>query len=125
MNSSLTAASLSSSATKRNTDPPDYLSEAEKKIFEKLKAELNPVTLDVRSLTIALKNIITNHHVDIYLFLLQVQDISGGCGSMYGLDIVSPRFQGLSTIMQHKLVNQVLAQEIKEWHGMQLKTKVP
>lgn len=56
---------------------------------------------------------------------LEVQDISGGCGSMYGLDIVSPRFKGLTVIKQHKLVNSVLAEEIKGWHGVQLKTKAP
>ncbi len=44
---------------------------------------------------------------------------------MYGLDIVSPRFEGLNVVKQHKLVNQVLADELKEWHGMQLKTKAP
>lgn len=55
----------------------------------------------------------------------QVQDISGGCGSMYGLDVVSPRFAGLSVIRQHKLVNAVLADDIKGWHGVQLKTRAP
>lgn len=78
--------------------PPDYLSAAELLIFEKLRAQLQPVKLEV-------------------------QDISGGCGSMYGLDIVSPRFNGMSVIKQHQLVNSVLKEEIKAWHGVQLKTK--
>lgn len=51
--------------------------------------------------------------------------MSGGCGSFYGLDIVSPKFAGLSVMKQHKLVNQVLAEEMKGWHGTQLKTKAP
>ena len=42
---------------------------------------------------------------------------------MYALDIVSPKFAGMTVVKQHKLVNQVLAEEIKNWHGMQLKTK--
>jgi len=42
---------------------------------------------------------------------------------MYALDIESARFNGLSVIKQHKLVNQVLAAEIKSWHGVQLKTR--
>ena len=53
----------------------------------------------------------------------QVQDISGGCGSMYALDIESPKFKGLTVIKQHKLVNQVLKEEIAQWHGVQLRTK--
>jgi len=78
--------------------PPDYLSEGELEIFNKIKAELDPIRLEV-------------------------QDISGGCGSMYALDIESSKFKGLTVIKQHKLVNQILANEIKKWHGVQLKTR--
>lgn len=53
----------------------------------------------------------------------QVQDISGGCGSMYALEIESAKFNGLSVIKQHKMVNKVLEEEIKAWHGVQLRTK--
>jgi stress-induced morphogen len=53
----------------------------------------------------------------------QVQDISGGCGSMYAIQIESPKFKGLTVIKQHKLVNQVLKEEIAKWHGVQLRTK--
>lgn len=53
----------------------------------------------------------------------QVQDISGGCGSMYAIEIESPKFAGLTVIKQHKLVNQVLKEEIAKWHGVQLRTK--
>lgn len=59
----------------------------------------------------------------ILLFSEQVQDISGGCGSMYALDIESPKFKGLTVIKQHKLVNEILKDEIKSWHGVQLRTK--
>ncbi|KAF2448185.1 bola-like protein [Karstenula rhodostoma CBS 690.94] len=79
-------------------EPPDYLNEAELHIFNKIKAELQPVKLEV-------------------------QDISGGCGSMYALQIESERFNGLSVIKQHKMVNEVLKEEIKGWHGVQLRTK--
>lgn len=44
---------------------------------------------------------------------------------MYALDIVAQQFKGLSVIKQHRLVNAVLADEIKKWHGVQLKTKAP
>ena len=42
---------------------------------------------------------------------------------MYALSIESSKFKGLSVIKQHKLVNSVLAEEIKSWHGVQLRTK--
>jgi BolA-like protein 3 len=54
-----------------------------------------------------------------------VQDISGGCGSMFALNIVSEQFKGMPVIKQHRLVNQILREEIKTWHGVQLKTKAP
>jgi stress-induced morphogen len=58
-------------------------------------------------------------------FPLQVQDVSGGCGSMYALDIVSEQFKGLPIVKQHRLVNSVLGDELKKWHGVQMKTKAP
>jgi stress-induced morphogen len=42
---------------------------------------------------------------------------------MYAIEIESPRFEGLTVIKQHKLVNAVLAEEIKQWHGVQLRTR--
>ncbi|KAF2717923.1 bola-like protein [Polychaeton citri CBS 116435] len=81
-------------------EPPEFLSEGELKIFNMLKEGLGPEKLEV-------------------------QDISGGCGSMYGIDVVSDKFKGLPVIKQHRLVNQVLGEEIKKWHGVQLKTKAP
>ena len=82
----------------KDPQPPDYLSEGELKVFKKIKIALQPSTLEV-------------------------QDISGGCGSMYALEVVSDKFSGLPVIKQHKLVNQILSEEIKSWHGIQLKTR--
>jgi len=42
---------------------------------------------------------------------------------MYALEIQSPKFNGLTVIKQHKMVNEVLKDEIKSWHGVQLRTK--
>ncbi|KAF7187127.1 BolA-like protein 3 [Pseudocercospora fuligena] len=81
-------------------EAPDYLDANERRVFDLVKAGLEPSKLEV-------------------------QDISGGCGSMYALDIVSEKFKGLPVIKQHRLVNQILGEEIKKWHGVQLKTKAP
>lgn len=83
-----------------SVEAPDYLDEREAKIFAQIKEALQPTKLEV-------------------------QDVSGGCGSMYALDIVSEQFAGLSVIKQHRLVNKILGDEIKKWHGVQLKTKAP
>lgn len=79
---------------------PTHLNEKEKAIWEMLMKALEPTKLEV-------------------------QDISGGCGSMYGIDVVSERFRGLGMLKQQRLVNEVLGDEIKGWHGVQLKTRAP
>ncbi|EPS38286.1 hypothetical protein H072_7923 [Dactylellina haptotyla CBS 200.50] len=80
------------------TEPPTHLDEKEAGIFLKLSGKLNPSRLEVR-------------------------DISGGCGSMYAVEIESPLFRGLTTLKMHRQVQDVLADDIKGWHGIQLKTK--
>ena len=54
-----------------------------------------------------------------------VEDVSGGCGAMYKAYVESPRFVGLNTVKQHKLVQGVLKAEIAEMHGFTLKTAKP
>ncbi|KAL7959306.1 bola protein [Trichoderma compactum] len=56
---------------------------------------------------------------------LLVQDISGGCGSMYAIDITSPVFKGLNMLRQQRMVNAALGDLVKEWHGVQIRTRVP
>lgn len=70
----------------------------EKKIFDILKNKFEPVNLEVK-------------------------DVSGGCGSMFSIVVESGKFKGLPMIKQHRLVNEVLKDEISQWHGLQLKTK--
>ena len=54
-----------------------------------------------------------------------VEDVSGGCGAMYKAYVESPKFAGLNTVKQHKLVQGVLKAEIAEMHGFTLKTAKP
>jgi len=89
-----------SDTSAESVEPPEFLSEGERKVFDMIKDGLQPTKLEV-------------------------QDISGGCGSMYALDIVSDQFKDLPIIKQHRLVNKVLGEEMKKWHGVQLKTKAP
>ncbi|KAJ1505324.1 hypothetical protein HMI54_004870 [Coelomomyces lativittatus] len=56
---------------------------------------------------------------------VSVNDISGGCGSMYRIELISHRFRGLTKVQQQRLVNTVLKDEIQQWHGLQLLTEVP
>jgi BolA-like protein 3 len=86
--------------TRESLQAPEHLNEKEKEIFELLNKEFQAQKLEV-------------------------QDISGGCGSMYGIEVVSERFRGLSMLRQQRLVNEVLGEEIKGWHGVQLRTKAP
>ena len=51
-----------------------------------------------------------------------VEDISGGCGSMYKMLVVSDEFEGLNKVKQHRLVQRALATEIADMHGLILDT---
>lgn len=81
-------------------EKPDFLDAAESVVWDRLVKELNPAEL-------------------------VVQDISGGCGSMYGIEISSEKFRGANMLKQQRMVNAVLGDLMKEWHGCQLKTRVP
>eukprot|EP00924_Labyrinthula_sp_SR-Ha-C_P005100 snap_masked-scaffold_1-processed-gene-21.17-mRNA-1 protein AED:0.19 eAED:0.20 QI:0/-1/0/1/-1/1/1/0/99 len=54
---------------------------------------------------------------------VNVTDISGGCGSMYDVKVESPLFKSKTKVAQHRMVNEVLKEEIKEMHGLTLDTK--
>jgi BolA-like protein 3 len=44
---------------------------------------------------------------------------------MYSVAVTSEKFRGLPMIKQHRMVNEILGEQIKTWHGIQLRTKVP
>ncbi|KAJ4294957.1 hypothetical protein N0V88_005197 [Collariella sp. IMI 366227] len=98
--SSANAQPQESTSTSAVPEKPTYLSEGESQVWDILKAEFSPTQL-------------------------LVQDISGGCGSMYGIEISSEKFRGLNMLKQQRLVNAALGDLMKEWHGVQLKTRVP
>lgn len=80
--------------------PPEHLNATEKKIYQLLLRELTPT-------------------------FLHVQDISGGCGSMYEIEIISELFIGLNMVKQQKMVYASLGELVKQWHGVRLKTSAP
>lgn len=44
----------------------------------------------------------------------------GGCGEFYHLQVSSKAFKGMPMIKQHRLVQQILKEEIKGFHGIQV-----
>jgi BolA-like protein 3 len=94
------ATSKAPMAAPSSPEKPDYLDNAESEIWDKLAAEFAPTEL-------------------------MVQDVSGGCGSMYGIEIASEKFRGANMLKQQRMVNAVLGDQMKSWHGVQLRTKVP
>ncbi|ESO06279.1 hypothetical protein HELRODRAFT_147328, partial [Helobdella robusta] len=53
---------------------------------------------------------------------IQVADVSGGCGSMYEIYVASSKFEGIKTVNQHKMINEVLKEDIKKMHGIRINT---
>lgn len=56
---------------------------------------------------------------------IRVHDISGGCGSMFEVHIVSEEFRDVRTVLQHRMVNEALKDEIKNMHGLRISTSEP
>ncbi|KAG8700290.1 hypothetical protein FRC08_004785 [Ceratobasidium sp. 394] len=78
--------------------PLKTLTDGEQVIFDKLNARFQPSSLDV-------------------------EDVSGGCGTFYAISITSGEFKGLPMVKQHRLVTEELKKEISGFHGLQIKTK--
>ncbi|CAG8576107.1 2119_t:CDS:2, partial [Dentiscutata heterogama] len=76
-----------------NNNNSETLTEGEKYLYEKLSKKFQPTKL-------------------------HVQDISGGCGSMYAIEISSLQFNGLPIIKQHRMINELLEDDIKKMHGI-------
>ncbi|KAF9896551.1 hypothetical protein BX616_007235 [Lobosporangium transversale] len=56
---------------------------------------------------------------------VQAKDISGGCGQNFEIIIVSPMFEGKSTLQKHRLVNEALKEQIALVHAFSQKTYTP
>ncbi|ODN85446.1 hypothetical protein L198_07527 [Cryptococcus wingfieldii CBS 7118] len=56
---------------------------------------------------------------------LEFVDTSGNCGMSYAVTIVSPGFAKKITLQRHKLVNQILKDEIAQLHAFSQKTFTP
>lgn len=50
--------------------------------------------------------------------VLDVKDVSGGCGEFFNVTIVSDRFEGMGTLARHRAVNGLIKDEIKSLHGI-------
>jgi len=54
--------------------------------------------------------------------IIKVKDISDGCGSLYMVDVTSTKFDNLMMVKQHRIVMDVLEDELKTWHGIHIVT---
>ena len=54
-----------------------------------------------------------------------VKDMSSGCGSFFHVTVSSPAFAGKTMVQQHRLVHDILREEIKLIHGLQIVCSVP
>ncbi|KAM6479822.1 bola protein [Trichoderma sp. SZMC 28011] len=109
--------SLSSTTSRQFSTTPlrKYSSPSSNEQLEEQEADMSPAEASIAA-TLAEKLNPTS---------LLVQDISGGCGSMYAIDITSPVFKGLNMLKQQRMVNAALGDLVKEWHGVQIRTRVP
>jgi stress-induced morphogen len=56
---------------------------------------------------------------------LEIEDSSGGCGTFFKIAVASTAFEGKTRVAQHRMVNDLLKEELKSMHGMSLSTSIP
>ena len=54
-----------------------------------------------------------------------VEDRSGGCGANFYILIESSVFKNLPRIRQHRLVQEILKDDIAKWHAVSIETRIP
>ncbi|KAF8822384.1 BolA family protein [Cardiosporidium cionae] len=69
-----------------------------------------------------LKRKITGFFSPLFVSLV---DTSGGCGAAFQLVIVSDTFAGKTQVQRHRMVNEVLHEEMKEIHALSMKCRTP
>ncbi|KAL5528964.1 hypothetical protein ACEPAG_4938 [Sanghuangporus baumii] len=56
---------------------------------------------------------------------LEIKDRSNGCGENYEILVVSEAFQKKTTLARHRLINELLKNEIAEMHAFSQTTLTP
>ncbi len=56
---------------------------------------------------------------------LEVLDVSGGCGAMFRVKVTSSAFSGVPLLAQHRMVYDILSEEMKSMHALHLDTAAP
>ena len=54
-----------------------------------------------------------------------MEDFSDGCGWKYNIFVVSKKFEGQTLLARQRLVNEILAEEMKEIHALTQKCVTP
>ncbi|PAV77874.1 hypothetical protein WR25_08642 [Diploscapter pachys] len=54
---------------------------------------------------------------------VKVEDVSGGCGASYAIQIEAASFKGLTKVQQHRRVTDTLGEHIKNIHAVTIVTK--
>ncbi|KAF4611418.1 hypothetical protein D9613_003782 [Agrocybe pediades] len=74
--------------------------------------------IDIVALEKAIKRAIPVTH-------LEIEDQSSGCGENYAIVLVSEAFQGKTTLARHRMINDLLKDQIAQMHAFSQKTYTP
>eukprot|EP00301_Raphidiophrys_heterophryoidea_P013392 c20796_g1_i1.p1 GENE.c20796_g1_i1~~c20796_g1_i1.p1 ORF type:complete len:101 (-),score=18.51 c20796_g1_i1:239-505(-) len=56
---------------------------------------------------------------------LEVDDISGNCGTSFNVVVVSASFEGKGALQRHRLVHSALGEDMKKIHALTIKAHTP
>ncbi|XP_055390525.1 bolA-like protein 3 [Condylostylus longicornis] len=88
-------------------------------VVPRLFAQTNGSEVSESNLVSILKNKFPKANV------VEVEDISGGCGAMFKIFVETSEFEGNTVIKQHKMITEALKDQIKDMHGLTIQTSIP
>ncbi|KAI3378752.1 hypothetical protein SNEBB_010391 [Seison nebaliae] len=54
---------------------------------------------------------------------IEVEDISGGCGAMYEIRVISNEFTGMNRVKRHQMINASVKSLSSSWHGCRISAR--
>ncbi|KAK9874179.1 hypothetical protein WA026_002531 [Henosepilachna vigintioctopunctata] len=84
-----------------------------------------------RHFTVNMSNIVTEEGIKNKLIKelrathVEVKDESDGCGGKFSCIVVADKFEGKPLLQRHRLVNNILIEELKSIHAFSQKTYTP
>ncbi|KAL3270979.1 hypothetical protein HHI36_021482 [Cryptolaemus montrouzieri] len=91
----------------------------------------SPFKYTIKHFTVNMSAVVTEEQIKNKLLKelrathVEVKDESDGCGGKFSCVVVADKFEGKPLLQRHRLVNNILIEELKSIHAFSQKTYTP